>query len=245
MEDKTRQTIVCSNATITETDQTTRLYGNLLQKFDRRTYFSRSFSTNNVDICWPAHQFCLCCGRNTAEGCRKWSRSTGEYDYNRACWSSCALCSDDAYKILNTPIIFKEKIIDPELLLPLDAELLYYSIQSAKLRKERQQNSSAKTESPKKSKFALPFSKKMKGLGSLFGKKKRSRKAESSRSAPRKKKKKKKKKSKRKSSRSKRRSRSKSKRSKKRSKSKPKKSNKHSRRKSNRSKKRSQSKSRR
>ncbi len=87
----------------------------------------------------------MCCGRNTAESCRKWSKSTGEYDYIDACWSSCALCSDDAYKILNTPVVYNEKIIDPELLLPLDAELLYYSIQSAKRQQEEQQKSSSKS----------------------------------------------------------------------------------------------------
>jgi len=87
----------------------------------------------------------LCCGRNTAESCRKWSKSTGEYDYIDACWSSCALCSDDAYKILNTPVVYNEKIIDPELLLPLDAELLYYSIQSAKRQQEQQQKSSSQS----------------------------------------------------------------------------------------------------
>ncbi|CAF2510278.1 unnamed protein product [Rotaria sp. Silwood2] len=92
------------------------------------------------NICWPTHQLCLCCTRNVAESCRKWSKSTGEYDYIDACWSSCALCSDDAYKILNTPIVYNEKIIDPELLLPLDAELLYYSIQSAKRQQAKQQN---------------------------------------------------------------------------------------------------------
>ena len=94
-----------------------------------------------LDMCWSGHQLCLCCGRNTAESCRKWSKSTGEYDYIDACWSSCALCSDDAYKILNTPVVYNEKIIDPELLLPLDAELLYYSIQSAKRQREKQRNS--------------------------------------------------------------------------------------------------------
>ena len=180
---------------------------------------------NNVDICWPAHQLCLCCGRNTADGCRKWSKSTGKYDYNRACWSSCALCSDDAYKILNTPIVFKEKILDPEVLLPLDAELLYYSLQSAKRQRENQQNSSVKAGSPKKSKFTPPFSKKLKDLVK--------RKKKPSRSVPKKKKKKKL------ASKSKRRSRSKSKRSKKRSKSKAKRS------KSKRSKRRSRRKSRR
>lgn len=92
-------------------------------------------------MCWSGHQLCLCCGRNTAESCRKWSKSTGEYDYIDACWSSCALCSDDAYKILNTPVVYNEKIIDPELLLPLDAELLYYSIQSAKRQREKQTKS--------------------------------------------------------------------------------------------------------
>ncbi|CAF0794718.1 unnamed protein product [Rotaria sp. Silwood1] len=92
------------------------------------------------NICWPTHQLCLCCTRNVAESCRKWSKSTGEYDYIDACWSSCALCSDDAYKILNTPVVYNEKIIDPELLLPLDAELLYYSIQSAKRQQAKQQN---------------------------------------------------------------------------------------------------------
>ncbi|CAF0896298.1 unnamed protein product [Rotaria sordida] len=92
------------------------------------------------NICWPTHQLCLCCTRNVAESCRKWSKSTGEYDYIDACWSSCALCSDDAYKILNTPIVYNEKIIDPEFLLPLDAELLYYSIQSAKRQQVKQQN---------------------------------------------------------------------------------------------------------
>ena len=85
----------------------------------------------------------MCCGRNTAESCRKWSKSTGEYDYIDACWSSCALCSDDAYKILNTPIVYNEKIIDPEILLPLDAELLYYSMQSAKREQERKQQLSS------------------------------------------------------------------------------------------------------
>lgn len=87
----------------------------------------------------------MCCGRNTAESCRKWSKSTGEYDYIDACWSSCALCSDDAYQILNTPVVYNEKIIDPEVLLPLDAELLYYSIQSAKRQQEKQQKSSSQS----------------------------------------------------------------------------------------------------
>lgn len=98
-----------------------------------------------LDICWPTHQLCLCCTRNVAESCRKWSKSTGEYDYIDACWSSCALCSDDAYKILNTPVVYNEKIIDPEVLLPLDAELLYYSIQSAKRQEEKQRNLSLKS----------------------------------------------------------------------------------------------------
>ncbi|CAF1345744.1 unnamed protein product [Rotaria sordida] len=47
-------------------------------------------------------------------------------------------CKNDAYKILNTLIVYNEKIIDPEVLLPLDAELLYYSIQSTKRQQEKQ-----------------------------------------------------------------------------------------------------------
>ncbi|CAF4282262.1 unnamed protein product, partial [Adineta steineri] len=116
------------------------------------------------NICWPTHQLCLCCGRNTAESCRKWSKSTGEYDYIDACWSSCALCSDDAYKILNTPVVYNEKIIDPEVLLPLDAELLYYSIQSAKRQQEKQKKSSLQslfsqqqTEEKNQSDNVIPF----------------------------------------------------------------------------------------
>ncbi|CAF1436024.1 unnamed protein product [Rotaria sordida] len=52
------------------------------------------------------------------------------------CWPTHQLY--DAYKILNTLIVYNEKIIDPEVLLPLDAELLYYSIQSTKRQQEKQ-----------------------------------------------------------------------------------------------------------
>lgn len=113
------------------------------------------------DICWPTHQLCLCCTRNIADSCRKWSKSTGEYDYIDACWSSCALCSDDAYRILNTPVVYNEKIIDPEYLLPLDAELLYYSIQAAKRQQAKSKNNSSELlktrQESEKSDDKIPF----------------------------------------------------------------------------------------